>query len=234
MAKFFRAWHKVAFYYKLWNDTGYRWQEIKEHADHFVYNSHYTQERIKLEPGSVIYNPVDIGVIRRTEEEFGKVLFIGNVTERKGIMRLVEAVSDMDVMLHIIGDGYMLPKIDGKNIVKHGRVEYQELLTHLSTAEMLVVPSLWPEPFGRVAVEGMAAGVPVITSPMGGLPEVVGDGGMIMEGVEVEDIRDTIIIVHEDEELRKDLGEKGLKRSKRFHPDTIAEEMIALYNRILE
>ncbi len=234
MARFYNAWHKVAFYYKMWSDTSYRWQEIREHVDHFVYNSHYTQERIYLEPGGVIYNPVDIEMIKRAEEEPGKVLFIGNVTERKGIMRLAEAVSDMDVTLHIIGDGYMLPKIEGENIIKHGRVEYQELLGHLSSAEMLVVPSLWPEPFGRVAVEGMAAGIPVIVSPEGGLPEVMGDGGMILKGVEVEDIRDTIIVLHEDDNLRRELGEKGLKRSAMFHPDNIAEEMITLYNELLE
>ena len=149
-------------------------------------------------------------------------------------MRLAEAVSDMDVTLHIIGDGYMLPKIDGENIIKHGRVEYKELLNHLSSAEMLVVPSLWPEPFGRVAVEGMAAGIPVIVSPEGGLPEVVGTGGMILKGVEVEDIKDTIYVVHEDGNLRRNLGEKGLVRSTMFHPDNIAEEMIALYNKLLE
>lgn len=234
MARFFNAWHKVTFYYKMWSDTSYRWQEIREHVSHFVYNSHYTQDRIQLGPGSVIHNPVDIELIKRAEEEPGKILFIGNVTERKGIMRLAEAVKDMDVTLHIIGDGYMLSKIEGENIIKHGRVEYQELLNHLSTAEMLVVPSLWPEPFGRVAVEGMAAGIPVIVSPEGGLPEVVGDGGMILKGVEIEDIRDTIYVLHENEKLRRDLGEKGLERSKRFLPETITSEMIGLYEELLK
>jgi glycosyltransferase involved in cell wall biosynthesis len=234
MARFFNAWHKVAFYYKMWNDTSYRWQEIREHVKYFVYNSHYTQQRIELEPGSVVYNPIDIEIIKRAEEEPGKVLFIGNVTERKGILRLVEAVKGMDLTLHIIGDGYLSSKIEGNNIIKHGRVEYSVLLDHLSTAEMLVVPSLWPEPFGRVAVEGMAAGIPVIVSPEGGLPEVVGEGGMVLKGVETEDIRDTIYVLHEDHELRNKLGEKGLERSKMFHPEKIADDMIMVYKNLLD
>jgi glycosyltransferase involved in cell wall biosynthesis len=107
------------------------------------------------------------------------------------------------------------------------------MLSHLSSAEMLVVPSLWPEPFGRVAVEGMAAGIPVIASPLGGLPEVVGEGGHILEGLEVEDIRDTILLMHQDEELRKRLGEKGQERSRRFLPETIASETVTVYEKVL-
>lgn len=233
MARYYNAWHKVAFYYKMWNDTSYRWQEIRKNADHFVYNSTYTQERIHLEDGSVIYNPVDVDKVRSREEESGKVLYIGNVTERKGVKMLAEAVAELEVTLHIIGDGYLLPKIGGKKIIKHGRVEYDELLKHLSNAEMVVVPSLWPEPFGRVAVEGMAAGVPVIVTPVGGLPEVVGDAGIILKRTGVDELRNTILTLHKDDGLRKRIGENGKEQSRMFHPQKIAEEMLSLYNELL-
>lgn len=233
MARYYNAWHKVAFYYKMWNDTSYRWQEVKKNADHFVYNSAYTKERIQLEPGSVIYNPVDVDKIRRGEVEQGKILYIGNVTKRKGVEMLAEAVKGMDVILHMIGDGNLLPKIKGNNIVKHGRVEYDELLKHLSNAEMLVVPSLWPEPFGRVAVEGMAAGLPVIVTSIGGLPEVVGDAGVVMEGMGVDELRSKIKTLHQDEKLRIRMGEKGKERSRIFHPDKIAGQMVSVYEELL-
>lgn len=234
MARYYNAWHKVAFYYKMWSDTSYRWQEVKNKVDHFVYNSTYTQNRIGLEPGSVIYNPVDADKMERGEEESGKILYIGNVTKRKGVEMLVEAISELEVTLHILGDGYLLPKIKGKNVIKHGRIEYDELLRHLSNAEILVVPSLWPEPFGRVAVEGMAAGLPVIVTPVGGLPEVVGDAGIVMNKINVEELKDSIRNLHEDDALRKRLGKKGLERSKMFHPEKIAEEMISLYKELLD
>ncbi len=267
MARFYNAWHKVAFYYKMWSDTGYRWQEIKKHVDCFVYNSKYTRDRIRLEPGKVVYNPIDIEVIKNEQREPGKILFLGNVTERKGIELLAEAVKDLDVTLHIVGDGYLLPKIEGGNIVKHGRVSHEEAQQHLMNAEMLVVPSLWPEPFGRVVAEGMACGVPVIVTPQGGLPEVVGDAGIILneqptfekcgyhhsktapcipppfenggilrfsaDEASVNDLRAAILKVHEDEELRKRMGEKGKERAKMFLPENIAEEMSSLYNELL-
>ncbi len=233
MAKYYGAWHKVAFYYKAWGDTGYRCQEVKKNASYFVYNSNYTQKRIHLEPGRVIHNPIDVDSIKSGEAKPGKVLFIGNVTERKGVGMLVEAVAGLEVTLHIVGDGYLLPKIEGENIEKHGKVEYMELLTHLSNAEMLVVPSLWPEPFGRVVVEGMAAGLPVIVTPVGGLPEVAGDAGIIMNEIDVGELRSTIQELHKNEALRNRMGEKGQNRSKLFCPEKIAEEMIPLYEELL-
>lgn len=233
MARYYKTWHKVAFYYKSWSDTSYRWQEVKKNVDYFVYISTYIQERINLEPGSVVFNPVDIDKIRIGDVESGKILYIGNVTDRKGVKILVEAAKGLNVTLHIVGDGYLLPKIEENNIVKHGGIEYEESLKHLSDAEMLIVPSLWPEPFGRVVVEGMAAGLPVIVTPVGGLPEVVGDAGIILKGTNVDELRSTIQRVHEDAILRKRLGEKGQERSQLFHPDKIVEDMISIYKELL-
>ncbi|UCG70957.1 MAG: glycosyltransferase family 4 protein [Thermoplasmata archaeon] len=234
MARYYNAWHKIAFYYKMWSDTGYRYQEIKKNADYFIYNSSYTQDRIGLEPKVVVYNPVDVDKIKGGKKEPGKILYIGNVTKRKGVEMLSEAALGLNVTLHILGDGYLLSKIQGKNIVKHGRVEYPEVLEHLSNSEMLVVPSLWPEPFGRVAVEGMAAGLPVIVTPIGGLPEIVGDAGIVLKGMGEKELREEIQTLHENEQLRKQMGDKGKLQSRMFHPKKIAEETISVYEEVLD
>ncbi len=98
---------------------------------------------------------------------------------------------------------------------------------------MLIVPSLWPEPFGRVAVEGMAAGVPTIVSPYGALPEVVKDAGLIIKEVTALELRDAILRIHSDKTLKNRLIEKGRKRSMIFNPTTIADEIESLYNKVL-
>lgn len=49
-----------------------------------------------------------------------------------------------------------------------------------SKTKTLLVPSIWPEPFGRVCVEAGFCGIPVIASRIGGLPEVVGEGGILI------------------------------------------------------
>jgi glycosyltransferase involved in cell wall biosynthesis len=198
-----------------------------------MYNSGYTQYRIDLSPGEIIFNPIDIDSVVGGHKEPGKILFVGNVTQRKGIKELSEAVSELDVTLHIVGDGYLQSKIEGNNIVKHGKLDYDETKKHLASSEILVVPSIWPEPFGRVAVEGMAAEIPVIVSPYGGLPEVVGEAGMILTEISVPEIRQYILRLHKDATLRKILTEKGRDRSKLFHPKTIAENMTEIYENLL-
>lgn len=234
MARYFSAWHKVGFYFKMWNDTNYRMQEIKKNVNLFLYNSGYTKFRINLDPGEIIFNPIDIDSFKGDTKESGKILFVGNVTQRKGIKELAESVSELDVTLHIVGDGYLQSKIEGKNIVKHGKLDYEETKKHLASSEILVVPSLWPEPFGRVAVEGMAAEVPVIVAPYGGLPEVVGDAGMVLKEVTVNELRQSILRLHKDATLRKRLIEKGKAQSKIFHPKTIADKIIDLYENLIK
>ena len=233
MARYYKAWHKIGFYFKMWNDTGYRLQEIKKKVNLFLYNSGYTQFRIDLSPGNVVFNPIDGNLIKSGETESGKILFIGNVTHRKGIGILAEAVKDLDVKLHIVGDGYLLSKIDGKNVIKHGKLNYEDTKEHLATSEMLMVPSLWPEPFGRVAVEGMAAGIPTIVSPYGALPEVVKDAGLIIKEVTTSELRNAILRIHSDKTLKNRLIEKGKERSMIFHPTRIADEIDSIYKRLL-
>jgi glycosyltransferase involved in cell wall biosynthesis len=234
MARYFKTWHKVAFYFKMWNDTSYRYSELKKNVDHFVYNSGYTQFRIDLSPGSVIYNPVNVEPKLERATQSGNILFIGNVTERKGVKVLAEAVSDLDVTLNIVGDGYLLSKIDGGNIVKYGKLDYEKTKELLSQSEMLLVPSLWPEPFGRVAVEGMAAGVPTIVSPYGGLPEVVGEGAWVLKEVSVPELRESINRIRSDNTLRNMLVERGRERSKKFRSETIGKEIISFYEGLLQ
>ncbi|MFW5927610.1 MAG: glycosyltransferase family 4 protein [Thermoplasmatota archaeon] len=233
MAEYYNKLYNLPFYAKSALDTRYRYREISKYSDYFLYNSRYVKERIALTPGEVIHNPVDIDTIQQGKSKDGKVLFVGNITERKGVKTLVKAVKGLDITLHLIGDGYLSNQIKGENIIKHGRLEYEQVLKHLSDSEMLVVPSTWPEPFGRVAVEGMAAGLPVIVAESGGLPEVIDECGLITKSGDHEDLNKKIVKLHKDEELRKKLSKKGLARSKIFSPQKIAERTLSIYKKLL-
>jgi len=235
MSKYYGDWLKTPFYWKSQRDTKYRHDSVKRYSELFIYNSRYVRDKVGLKPGTVIYNPVDIEVTQKQRIP-GKVLFIGNVTKRKGIIELSRAMKydDMGEMeLHIVGDGYLSPAIKGSNIIKHGRLEYEDVKKHLADAEMLIVPSLWPEPFGRVAVEGMAAGVPVISSSYGGLKEAVGEAGILLNEVTEKGLKQAILKLHEDPELRDELSEKGMERSKMFSPERIADQVLSIYKKVI-
>lgn len=232
MARFYGKGWKLPFYVKSSLDTGYRRKKLKSLGPFFIHISDYSRDILKLEPSRRIYNPIDSSLFENRGEEKGKVLYIGGITRHKGVDILLRAVKGLDIRLHLIGRGYLLSEISRDNVVKHGALSYKEVLRELSTAEFVVVPSIWPEPFGRVVVEAMAAGKPVIVSPYGALPEIAGNAGMVVRDFSEKSLRKEIIRLHEDQLLRDELSRKALERAKEFTPEKISADVISLYRKL--
>ena len=107
----------------------------------------------------------------------------------------------------------------GDRVVFDGTVD---ALAFLDRLDVLVVPSLWEEPFGLVAVEGMARGLPVVATRSGALTEIVADGltGLVVERAP-SDLRAGVARLVQDEALRRELGAAGRSRVEaRFSPAT--------------
>jgi glycosyltransferase involved in cell wall biosynthesis len=103
----------------------------------------------------------------------------------------------------------------------------------LDAMDVLVVPSLWEEPFGLVAVEGMARSLPVVATRSGGLQEIVEHGvtGFIVDK-DARALREAVEPLLTDPVLRARMGEAGRDRVERmFHPQTqmgrIIEEVMS-------
>jgi glycosyltransferase involved in cell wall biosynthesis len=79
----------------------------------------------------------------------------------------------------------------------------------------LVLPSL-DEGFGITALEAMSAGVPVVASTAGALPEVIGDAGLLVEPTDADALADALDRVATDEGLATSLARAGLERAQRF------------------
>lgn len=109
----------------------------------------------------------------------GPVVYAGRLTPEKGVAVLAETWSRFPGLppLLVLGDGPARPALEGlPNVFLHGHRPHAEVMEHLAAARAVVVPSLWPEPFGRVVIEAAARGTPAIVSASGGLPELVEDG----------------------------------------------------------
>lgn len=105
----------------------------------------------------------------------------------------------------------------------------------LSIADVFIMPSA-SESFGLAALEAMACEVPVISSNVGGLPEVNlhGKTGYLSEVGDVEDMaRNTLSILRDDEKLRQ-FRENALAQARRFDIDTILPEYVAYYEEVLK
>jgi len=147
-------------------------------------------------------NRSTLGATRRVN-----VLYIGRLTPTKGIDVAVRAIiqlsksdSEHEWSLTLAGTGdadytYQLKEIiRSSGLDDHfaflGNLPYGDIPWVMSNQHILVVPSIWEEPFGRVIVEGMAAGLVVVASRIGGIPEIIEDGqtGLLFEPGEVSEL----------------------------------------------
>ncbi len=102
-------------------------------------------------------------------------------------------------------------------------------------AKLALIPSFFEESFGRGAAEALGAGVPVVASNRGALPETVGDAGILLDIPErltptsqekptaAAPWVDAIISLYDDEKRRKTLRENGLQRAKRWTEERVVE-----------
>ena len=90
-------------------------------------------------------------------------------------------------------------------------VPHGEVMAAWRHAGIGLVPSLWPEPFGLVAVEAMRSGVPVVASRIGALPGIVADGrtGILVTPASTAELRAAIRRLDDDPDLRRTMGAAG-------------------------
>ena len=111
------------------------------------------------------------------------VLFVGRLSPEKGLGMLLNAWSAArppGLHLQVIGDGPMRAEAESRRVPGvelTGWMDEPEVRRRMLESRALVFPSQWYEPFGLALVEGLAAGMPLLSSALGGIPELVGEGG---------------------------------------------------------
>jgi glycosyltransferase involved in cell wall biosynthesis len=109
----------------------------------------------------------------------GSFLYAGRLAPEKGLENLLRAWSRVPAALEIVGEGpdeLRLRSIASPNVTFRATVPGDEAAAIIRRARAIVIPSEWYEPAPRTIVEAYAAGVPVLASRIGGLPELVEDG----------------------------------------------------------
>jgi glycosyltransferase involved in cell wall biosynthesis len=152
--------------------------------------------------------------------------FIGRLTEEKGVHLLLHALSKMmyQARVLIMGDGPQREKLQSltrslgisDRVGFESQIRYVSMPQFINQLDVLVLPSLettyWKELFGRVLIEAMACEVPVVASNSGGIPEVIGDTGILFQTGSVADFVEKLSGIIADRELREDLGKRGRER----------------------
>lgn len=163
------------------------------------------------------------------------ILHIGTA-HNKNLERLIEALDGLNVRLTIVGrlrDNY-------KKLLAHHKTDYynyvnlpyQEVIDRYKEADIVSFVSLY-EGFGLPIIEAQTVGRPVITSNVTSMPEVAGDAALLVDPENVSEIRQAIVKLIEDAQLRNDLVKKGFDNVKRFSPNVIAKKYADLYERMI-
>lgn len=157
--------------------------------------SNYVGKFIKN--AEVIHNSYNESLFRKLDgvERSGDLIFLGRLVSDKGCdliidaLKILEGEHCMRPRLTIVGDGpesaalKQQAGIEGVLDQIHfaGSRQGEELVKLLNQHRIMIVPSVWEEPFGIVALEGLACGCHVVVANSGGLPEAVGQCGLVFE-----------------------------------------------------
>src|SRR5262245_4488269 len=210
-------------------------------------------------PGRALSPGVDIETFHpepserhRTREQLGwdandvVVGFVGRFIEEKGIDTLLQAFQRATGRwrLLFVGGGALASRIRSVQEQHPGRVRLVEGASHdevpryLRAMDVLCAPSRttarWKEQFGRMLIEAMACGVPVVASDSGEIPHVVQDAGIVIPEGDSETWAETIDRVSADEALRAELSVRGIARAhEEFAWPVVARRHLDFFEEVL-
>lgn len=171
------------------------------------------------------------------------IVYSGRLNEEKGILPLIMAIKRLNcipnIKLLIIGASFygkdkaptsFIEQLEKESepikdkVIYTGFIDYCQVPSYLKTADIAVVPSIWEEPFGLTVVEAMAAGLPLITTRSGGIPEICEGVATIVERDNiVNNLANAILDLYNHPEKRENMAKISLERSKLFDKETYAK-----------
>ena len=174
--------------------------------------------------------------------------YIGRLVEEKGIHLLLEATSRLtgDWRLRIVGSGPERDRLHalagqlniGERVEWIEWIASTEIPAQYHQLDVLAVPSLtrpnWKEQFGRVLIEAMVSGVPVIGSDSGAIPDVIGDAGLITPEGNIAALTEALCKLQQDIALRTTFAERGRARViAHFTHAQVAADTVRVYREMM-
>jgi glycosyltransferase involved in cell wall biosynthesis len=174
--------------------------------------------------------------------------YVGRLVEAKGVDLLLRAVAHLggEWRLLVLGEGPHRARLIvlagelglGESVTFESPVPTAKMPNHYQRLDALVLPSRarhhWKEQFGRVLIEAMACGVPVVGSDSGEIPHVIGQAGLLFPEEDVEALRTHLCNLMADQRLRRALAHKGRERVLRHYTQkAIAQATHDVYVKIM-
>ena len=216
-------------------------------------------EHYKIEPERISTIPLGVDakfqpVSDRMKDKFKSkygigtnfLLMVGSIEPRKQIDKVISAYLSLPdnirneyVLVHAGPAGWNNSSISDQfdkltatgELIALGYIDEADLATLYSAATCLVYPSIY-EGFGLPILEAMASGTPVITSNLSSMPEVGGQAAMLIDPSNQEQLRNALIEVLQDLDLRERLTTAGIQHARLYRWQTCAQATAEIYKRV--
>lgn len=255
IAKFFHkkvVWHMHAGRFAVfYQQHRYAVRKVVNKSDVIIALSEYWKEYFKNEFPTkrveIIKNVISAPRVHKQQTGYFTLLFLGLLGKNKGIYDLLECIRDHKVefqgklKLYIGGNGEIehvkqLIKEYGiaDIVIFEGWVSGDKKIELLNKSDAYILPS-YKEGLPISILEAMSYGMPIISTPVGGVPEIVsnGENGYLVEPGNKEDIYKAIISLLNDSDLRNRMGSVSLSRVGEHLPEYVEKQLETLYNSLL-
>ncbi len=202
--------------------------------------------------GRHVVCPLGIALPTTSSTKKNEIVFVGRMVPEKGVHMFAEALVQTLPQLpdwrgvFVGGKHFATGALSPYEQQAHtillpvwSQIDWRGFQDHTNTmqafadAAIAVIPSLWEEPFGRIAMEAMAHGCAVITSARGGLAEIVGRDALVPSPFTAETLASAILALTRDSTLRSLMQQQAIKRATQFditlaarHLDTVRTQLM--------
>jgi glycosyltransferase involved in cell wall biosynthesis len=177
-----------------------------------------------------------------SESPAKRVLYVGELSERKGVHHLIKSIGSLsdDFHLRVVGDGAerealeeLVDKIGAtERVTFTGWVPYEKIPGQYAFADVFVHSGVWPEPFGRTVLEAMQSGLPVVCTEVGGPADVVRDAEL---RVQPGDPKELATAIERAYDRKEDIGRQNqVYVTDEFGPDAVTNQIVDLYEQVIE
>lgn len=198
-----------------------------------------------------IFLPQKSSHVSRKQLGFSKddfvIVYSGRINQDKGVSELIDAMlrikKTSNIKLMIIGgsffgntnnEDFFIRSLKEKSktleerIVFTGFIPYEDVPYYLHLADIAVLPSMWDEPFGLTIAEALAAGLPLITTRSGGIPEICEGVAIIVDREQIVDnLANAILDLYHHPEKRTLMAKASVERAQQFDKETYAKNFFA-------